>query len=135
VSDTVPTFNEYQNDFGYYIRAWTPETGNINYKLRREGNPIVEDYGLEHGEDISWDTINSLKTLGLIYTDESGTIASDEFEPDPDHVNETSLTQQEAKNLLKIIQSHHDVTGEELDEICQFLVLSLRRSILNGSKI
>ena len=117
----MPTFNCYKNKPGYYIRAWTPETGNINYKIRREGNPIVEDYGLHHGEEISWDTINSLKALGLIYTEESGTIATDEFEPDPDHVSETSLSSREAENLLEVIQAHQNVSADNLAQIAEIL--------------
>jgi hypothetical protein len=117
----MPTFNEYENDPGYFIRAWTPETGNITYGIRSGGNPIVEDYGLEDEADISWDTINSLKSLGLIYTKESGTIASDDFEPDPEQISETSLTQSESKELFEIIQSHRDLTTDELDEICSIL--------------
>lgn len=117
----MPTFNEYQNDSGYYIRAWTPNTGNINYKIRHEGGPIVEDYDLTHEDDISWDTINSLKALGLIYTEESGTIANDEFEPDPNQVEETALTEDEARRLLDAIREHCNPDEEELTRISNIL--------------
>lgn len=117
----MPTFNKYKNKLGYFIRAWTPETGNINYKIRKEGNPIVEDFGLKDGDEISWDTINSLKALGLIYTDESGTIATDEFVPDPDHISETSLSDQKAHDLFDILHNHRNISPNELDEICGIL--------------
>jgi len=117
----MPTFNEYQNDPGYYIRAWTPNTGNINYKIREEGYPIVEDYDLSHKDEISWDTIRSLKTMGLIYTEGSGTITNDEFEPDPEQVDETALSTEEAEELLEVILEHRDLASDEIDEICSIL--------------
>jgi hypothetical protein len=117
----MPIFNEYQNDPGYYIRAWTPNTGNINYKIREEGYPIVEDYDLSHSDEISWDTIRSLKTMGLIYTEASGTIANDEFEPDPEQVDETTLSTEEAEELLEVILEHRDLTSDEIDKIFSIL--------------
>lgn len=117
----MPTFNEYQNDPGYYIRAWTPDAGNINYKIREEGYPIIEDYDLRHEDEISWDTINSLKAMGLIYTEGSGTITNDEFEPDPEQVDETALSTKEAEELLEIILEHRELSPEELEEICDIL--------------
>lgn len=120
----MPTFNEYQDNSGYFIRAWTPDTGNINYKIRDEGNPIVEDYGLRHGDDISWDTVTSLKSLGLIFTDESGTIRNEDFNPDPEHVEESSLSDDEARRLLDAIRENEDLTPTELDQLCSILGIS-----------
>jgi hypothetical protein len=117
----MPTFNKYQNNPGYYIRAWTSDIGNITYKIKQEGYPIVEQYGLTHGDNISWDTINSLKSMGLIYTGRSGTIGDDEFEPDPDQVSETALSTEEAEELLEVILEHRDLDSKKVEELCNIL--------------
>lgn len=117
----MPTFNEYKNERGYYIRAWTPGTGNINYKIRREGAPIVNNYDISDEDVISWDTIKSLKSLGLIYTEGSGTLSNDDFDPDPDQVEETSLSAEEAQKLLETIQEHRNLSQEKLEELCSIL--------------
>ncbi|WP_157572940.1 hypothetical protein [Halogranum rubrum] len=117
----MPTFNEYADKSGYFIRAWTPATGNINYKLLPKANAIVEDYGLNPGDEFSWDIIKSLKTLRLLYTDNSGIIGPNEFEPDPNHVLQTSLSKSESHTLLDAIHSHYSLSATELSKICMIL--------------
>lgn len=118
----MPTLNKYKNEPGYFIRAWAPETGNITYQIRREGNPIVEDYGLHDGDEISWDIIRTLKTLGLVSTNESGIIPpDDDFEPDQEEVEVTSLTEQEAYELIDALQSHQEISSDKLVNICSIL--------------
>ena len=118
----MPSFNEYKNESGYFIRAWTPETENITYQILTEANPIIEDYGLEDGDEVSWDLIRSLKALGLISTKKSGVISpNDDFEPDHQKVDANSLSEQEAYNLLGALQSHQEISPDKLDEICGIL--------------
>lgn len=117
----MPTLNEYANKYGYYINAWTSSTGNITYKIRDEGYTIIDDLDISDGDAISWDTIRSLKSLSLIYTDQSGTIASDEFEPDPQTVAATELSKTAAEELLDTILEHQELTATELEEICEIL--------------
>jgi hypothetical protein len=57
----------------------------------------------------------------LIYTDESGTIKDEDFNPDPDQLKETSLTNDQAKRLLKAVRNNVDVDQDRLDEICSML--------------
>jgi hypothetical protein len=129
----MPTINEYQSKRGYYIRAWTPNTSNITYKIREEGNRIVESYGLCHEDEISWDTIKTLKALRLIYTDGSGTLVDDGFEPDPDQVKETSLSEAEAERLLSIIREHRQLSSEEVEDVCS--ILGIDPPLLDVEKI
>lgn len=118
----MPTINKYKNEPGYFIRAWTPETENITYQIRREGNSIVEDYGLKDGDEISWDVIRTLKVLGLISTKKSGIISpDDEFEPDQEQVDVTALSEQEAYDLVEALQSHREISSDKLEEICNIL--------------
>lgn len=42
----MPTVDAYKNESGYYIRAWTSDLGNINYKLHDGGDKIIEVVGL-----------------------------------------------------------------------------------------
>lgn len=119
VALTMPTINAYKHDRGYYIRAWTSELGNINYKLRSGGNKIIEEYGLDDGDDISWDTIHSLKAIGEIYTEGSGTLGPDEFaSPDGDV---KSLTEEEAERLLRSILDENDPSEDQIEELCSIL--------------
>lgn len=99
----------------------TNASSPFNYKIREEGYPIVENYGLTHGDEISWDTIRTLKALGLIYTEGSGTILDDEFEPDPDHVDTTALSTEEAEELLEVILEHQELAPDEVNEVCGIL--------------
>lgn len=117
----MPTFNQLKDKSGYYIYAWTPETGNITYKLKSEADPIIKGYGLRHEDEISWDVIKSLKFLRLIYTDGSGTLEVGDFEPDPNQLQETSLTRNQAKALLKTIQEHYDLSDNQLETLCSIL--------------
>jgi hypothetical protein len=128
----MPTLNEYKNEPGYFIRAWTPETENITYQIRREGTPIVEDYGLKDGEEISWVVIKSLKALALIETKESGIISpNDDFEPDYDQVDVTALSEQEAYDLLEALQSHQEISPDKLEDICEILGVEPPRTELD----
>lgn len=118
----MPSFNEYKNESGYFIRAWTPETENITYQILTEGNPIIKDYGVEDGDEVSWDLIRSLKALGLISTKKSGVISpDDDFEPDHEEVDVNSLSEKEAYDLLEALQSHQEISPDKLDEICDIL--------------
>ncbi|WP_160135823.1 hypothetical protein [Halococcus salsus] len=117
----MPTFNQLKDKSGYYIYAWTPKTGNITYKLKSEANPIIDDYDLRHGDDISWDVIKSLKFLRFIYTDGSGILEVGDFEPNPNQVQETSLTKSQAKALLKIIQDYYDLSESQMETLCSIL--------------
>lgn len=115
----MPTLNAYKNDPGYYIRAWTPDQGNINYKLYSDGNRIVEGYDLRDGDEISWPTIHSLKAVGAIYTDGSGTLGPDDFKPLDKSTK--SLTQEEAEELLRTILDQVDPSEDEIEELCDIL--------------
>lgn len=115
----MPTINEYKNDSGYFIRAWTPDTSNITYKIRRTGNAIVEEYGLGDGDEISWETIQSLKTVGAIYTKGTGTFGPDDVQP-PDG-SAKSLSESEAHSLLDAIVGHGNPSEIEIERLCEIL--------------
>lgn len=119
----MPTINKYENDEGYYIRAWTSDAGNITYKIRNEGRPVVWKHGLRDGDEIAWSTIQSFKALGIIYTDESGTLGPGDFEPDPEQFAETELTDSDARELFDIITSEFELSAAERAEIREILGL------------
>lgn len=120
----MPTINEYNNQNGYYIRAHTSDAGNITYKIRDEGRPVVWKHGLRDGDEITWPTIQSFKSLGIIYTDESGTLGPDDFTPNPEQLETTDLSDEEAQNLLEILTSQLDPSAEKIAEIRDILGLS-----------
>jgi hypothetical protein len=122
----VPTLNKYANDSGYYIRAWTRELGNFNYKIKPDGWNLVEDiYDQTHSTEISWQEIGVLKSLGVIYTDESGVIRQDDdrFKPDPDQIDSERVSEATAKRLLKSIYTNFEIPFSELRELCSLLDL------------
>ena len=121
----MPTVKEYKDDPGYYIRARPPDTGNINYKIKSEAYPIIEGYGLGHGDEITWDMIRSMKSLGFIYTDGSGVLDVGEFEPDPEQLEQTSLSEQQANDLLETIQEHYHLGPEQLETVCSILGIEI----------
>jgi hypothetical protein len=106
----VPTLNQYKDNTGYYIRAWTTDIGNITYKLKSESNSIIKDCGFNHGDEISWEVIKSLKSIGLVYTNKSGIIEVGEFEPEPGQAQENPLSKRQAKALLEAIQKYHNLS-------------------------
>jgi len=115
----MPTINAYKHDPGYYIRAWTSDLGNINYKLRSRGNTIIERFGLEDSDEISWDTIHALKSIGEIYTEGSGTLGRDDFAPlDGDT---KTLSEEEAKRLLDSILDEKNPSEQRIEELCDIL--------------
>jgi hypothetical protein len=126
----MPTINEYNDDTGYFIRAWTPDTDNITYQVRQSGNAIIEDYGLSDGDDISWETIQSLKAIGKIYTSGNGTFGPSDVEP-PDGTAK-SLTESEANSLLDAILSKEDISKEEIDRVCGILGIESPESNVEG---
>jgi hypothetical protein len=119
----VPTINSYANKQGYYIRARPSSTGNITYKIKNKGNPIVRKYGLKDGDEISWSTIQSFKALGVIYTEKSGTLGPDDFEPDPEQLEKTELFESDAKELFSVITTQFELSAEERTEIRSILGL------------
>jgi hypothetical protein len=120
----VPTINEYTYERGYYIRARPSDaSGTLTYKIRSHGYPIIDDMNVADGDEITWDSIQALKALGLIYTEGSGTITPDDFDPDPNQLTRLSLSQQEAENLLGIIQRHVDLDDSRASEIESLLGL------------
>lgn len=122
----MPTLNAYKNDSGYFIRAWTSDLGNINYKLHRGGNQIIDEIGLSDGDDISWDTIQTLRAAGELYTDQSGTLGADDDIP-PDG-SAKSLSIEEAKELLEATLDVGTLSREQLDNICEILDLEMPNS-------
>lgn len=121
----MPSLRSYKNDPGYYIRARPPEVGNINYKIKDEGYSLVEALELPAKDEISWDTINALKAMKLIYTDGSGVIGPDDgFQPNPEEAAKHALSEEEAKDVLATIRSNHDLTDAELAEIRNILGIS-----------
>lgn len=121
----MPSINEYKNDPGYYILAHTSDAGNITYKIREEGHPVIWKHGLRDGDDITWQTIQSFKSLGIIYTDESGTLGPDEgFKPDPTQLETSKLSEEEARDLLEILKTQLDPSPEKLAEVREILGIS-----------
>ncbi len=113
-----------QNDPGYFIRAWTSDLGNINYKLRSRGNAIIERFGLVDGAEISWTTIHTLKSIGEIYTEGSGTLGPDDFAPlDGDT---KTLSEEEAKQLLDSILDEKNPSEQRIEELCNILDIDHR---------
>jgi hypothetical protein len=122
----VPTLNKYANDPGYYIRAWTRELGNFNYKINPEGWSLVEDtYTQAIDREISWQEINVLKSIGVIYTDESGIIRSDDekFKPDPEQLEKTNVSTSDAQALFSSIVAQFDLSRQARAEIRAILGL------------
>lgn len=120
----MPTLNAYNNDPGYYIRAWTSNLGNINYKLKPAGWGIIESRdNLRIGGQISWQEITALKALGLVFTDDSGVIypSDEKFQPDPDQVESMNLTEREAREFLATVRENYNLTHDQLIELCRIL--------------
>ena len=78
--------------------------------------------------------IQTLKLLGQISTNGSGVLEVDDFKPDPDQLEETSLSEQQARELLATIQEHRDLTQEELETICSILGIEAPESDVEGLK-
>lgn len=119
----MPTINRYVDGEGYYIRARPSGAGNITYKIKEKGDPVVWKHGLRDGDEISWSTIQSFKALGIIYTEESGTLGLDDFKPDPEQLEKTELAESEAQELFSIITTQFDLSPEERAEIRSILGL------------
>lgn len=118
----MPTLNEYADDPGYFIRARPSSVKSpITYQIEPEGYCIIDSYGLSDQDQISWSFIQSLRSLGLLYTDQSGVIGSDEFEPDPKQLKKTKLGKQAAYRLAEVIYENLDINSEELKEILHIL--------------
>lgn len=118
----VPTLNSYADQPGYYIRARPSSVdAPITYQIESEGYSIIDSYGVLDGEQISWSIIQSLKSLGLLYTDESGVIGADEFEPDASQLEETALGDEDARQLAVVIAKNLDIDEEALRAILDIL--------------
>lgn len=121
----MPTINSYADKQGYYIRARPSGVGNITYKIKDAGNPVIWKHGLRDGDDVAWSTIQSFKALGIIYTEESGTLGPDDFEPDPEQLEKTELTEADARELFSIISTQFNLSRTERKEIRTILGLPL----------
>ena len=120
----MPTLNPYTNDPGYYIRAWTSDIGNITYKLKPQGWNIIDDWGeLDNGGEITWQQINALKSVGVIFTEDTGVIYPDneKFQPDPEQLESMELSDEEASAFLDAILSHCDLSAEQIADLCRML--------------
>lgn len=120
----MPTLNPYANDPGYYIRAWTSSLGNINYKLKPDGWKIIDDWsGLPNDGTISWQQINALKSVGVVYTDDTGVIYPDDekFQPDPEQVDSMDLSDADAMSFLNAILNNCELSPEQIADLYQML--------------
>lgn len=118
----MPTLNEYTDEPGYFVRARPSSVeAPITYQIESDGYCIIDSYGLSDGNQISWSIIQSLKSLGLLYTNESGVLGTDEFEPDPDQLKETALDDQAAHRLAKVICNNIDINADQLENILYIL--------------
>jgi len=118
----MPTLNKYADRPGYYIRA-RPSSADapITYQIESEAYPVIDSYGMQDGDKLAWSVIQSLKSLGLLYTNESGIIGPDEFEPDASQLEETALDAAAARRLARAIAKNLDVTESELRVILEIL--------------
>ncbi len=128
----MPTLNKYTDKSGYYIRARTPETGNITYKIYSKGNSVLRDAQLKAGDEISWDVIKTLKALELIYTDGSGTLGPDDFVPSTSGSGD--LSPKQAELLLESIQANFQLTEKQLRIICDILGLDVPKQNIESTR-
>lgn len=126
----MPTINMYQGGGGYYIRARPSDaTGTITYKIRSFGTPVVREMGFKDGEEITWHTIDALKSLGIVYTDGSGTVAPDEFDPDSNFLQKHSISEQKAQKMLTVVQEHLEINNQELQDAADALGISYNQNV------
>ena len=125
----MPTINMYQGRDGYYILARpSDETGTITYKIRSYGNPVVSEIGFKNGEQITWGSIDALKSLGIIYTDGSGTVTPDNFDPDSDLLQNHSISEHKARRMLSAAQKHLEMSQQHLKHVADALDISYSQS-------
>lgn len=118
----MPTLNQYTGRPGYYIRARPSSVeAPITYQIESEGYAVIDSFGLNHGDQIAWSIIQSLKSLGLLYTNESGVIGADEFKPDASQLEETALSDAEARRLATVIAENLDISNKKLRIILKIL--------------
>ena len=130
----VPTLNEYADKPGYYIRARPSSVASpITYQIRSEGYAVIDSYRVSDGDQISWSVIKSLKSLGLLYTDETGVIGTDEFDPDPSQLEETTLDEDAARQLAEVIAETLDIDEKEMRVILGILNIDPSTFDLPGS--
>lgn len=125
----MPTINVYKQGGGYYIRARPSDaTGIITYKIRSYGNPVVREMDFKNGEEITWESINALKSLGIVYTDGSGTVAPDGFDPDSDLLRKKSISEQKARRMLTAVQKHLEMGQQQLQDAADALGVSYNQN-------
>jgi hypothetical protein len=125
----MPTINMYQDGDGYYIRARPSDaTGTITYKIRSYGNPVVRETDFKDGEEITWDSISALKSLGIVYTDGSGTVAPDDFNPDSELLQKNSISEQKARRMLTAVRKHLEMDKQQLQDAADALGISYNQN-------
>lgn len=113
----MPTINEYADKSGYYIRARPSDAGNITYQIKEGGYPVIDERDLTDGDEITWQTIQSLKAADFIYTEESGTLGTDDFAPDPSQLENTELSETEARDLFRRYKDDYELSRVTLKQI------------------
>jgi len=116
----MPTFNEYVDERGYYIRARPYNSGNITYQIKPTAEVILEKLGYEDGDEINWQTIQALKVPNLIHTGKQGTTDDDvDFTAVRESVDD--LTTEQARTLLKELRSQATLSNSQSQEIEEIL--------------
>jgi len=116
----MPTFNEYVNEQGYFIRARPYNSGNITYQVKPTAEAILEKLGYEDGDEVNWQTIQALKVPNLIHTGKQGTTDDDvDFRAVRESIDD--LTTEQARTLLKELRSQTTLSNSQSQEIEEIL--------------
>jgi len=75
----MPKLHSYSEKDGFYILARPPDAGNITYQVSSKAKVVLQRFGYDEGNEISWDLINALRVPNLIYTGKNGTSEQDEI--------------------------------------------------------
>lgn len=116
----MPTFNRYNNETGYYIRARPSDTGNITYQIDPAGEQILEKIGYADGDSLDWEVLKSLRVAGLIHTGDRGVSAEDPT-IDLEKQEIDSLSAEDAEQLLNQLSSTPQVGNSEVSKIREIL--------------
>lgn len=109
------SYEESADKSGYYLKGWTPETGNTTIQVQRICDDLLDWLGFSPGDQLPQDLLNGLLDVGLLYTGNPEIPSEnvpDEFDFETDVRN--VLTQKQYNKLIGFAESYDNTKIDEL---------------------
>jgi O-acetyl-ADP-ribose deacetylase (regulator of RNase III)/cold shock CspA family protein len=112
---------------GYFLRGWTPNTGNTTIQVTKVASDIFDWLNLQPEDQIPNDLLYAMLDTGLVYTDSGGS-QQNEYSVDVQRI-ENSLSETQFQRLIGFLKSFDDDAPSSVRQLASALGAKSRQVV------